>query len=145
MGYEVPFLALLLALAYMSLTGLSPGGIIVPSYMVLFLHEPRRIAATLAAAVLTVICCRIAERYLLLFGRRKFVFILLTAALWTLLWLRLFPAVLPGAMEFRVIGWVIPGLIAYAGARQGVLVTASSLVTVTMAAYVLARILRLAA
>ena len=141
MGYEVSFLALVLALGYMSLTGLSPGGIIVPSYLVLFLHEPQRIAATLAAALLTLICYRVAEHYLILFGRRRFVFILLTAAVWTLLWLRLFPAALPGAMEFRVIGWVIPGLIAYASVKQGVVPTVSSLATVTMVAYVGARML----
>lgn len=143
MGYEISFLALLLALGYMSLTGFSPGGIIVPSYLVLFLHEPQRIAGTLAAAILTLICFRVAERHLILFGRRKFVFILLTAALWTMLWLRLFPAVLPGAVEFRVIGWVIPGLIAYACSKQGIVITAASLITVTMLSYVVGRMLSL--
>ena len=145
MGYEVSFLALLLSLAYISLTGLTPGGIIVPSYLVLFLHQPQRIAGTMAVAILTLVCCRIAERYLILFGRRKFVFILLTAALWTFLWLRLFPAGLPSAMEFRVIGWVVPGLIAHAGVRQGIIATASSLATVTVVAYVLARMLNVVA
>ncbi len=145
MGYEISFLALLLALAHISLTGLSPGGIIVPSYVVLFLHHPQRLVGTVAAALLTLLCYRIAARYLILYGRRKFVFMILTAALWTFAWLSLFPALLAGATEFRVIGWIIPGLIAHASEKQGILATTASLATVTVLAYILGRMLHLVA
>jgi hypothetical protein len=45
-------------------------------------------------------------------------------------------------MEFRVIGWVVPGLIANSCARQGILVTVGSTVAVTVAVYFLAQALR---
>jgi poly-gamma-glutamate biosynthesis protein PgsC/CapC len=145
MAFEAAFLALLISLAYLALTGLSPGGIIVPSYLVLFLHNPERIAGTAAAALLTLACFKLASRHLILFGRRRFVFMVLGAALWTLAWGRAFPSILPGAMEYRVIGWIIPGLIANSSERQGVLLTGCALVTVTIVAYVAASILGLRA
>jgi poly-gamma-glutamate biosynthesis protein PgsC/CapC len=143
MAFEAAFLALVIALGYMALTGLSPGGIIVPSYLVLFMHDPGRIAGTVAAALLTLLCYKLASRYLILFGRRRFVFMVLGAGLWTLVWLRLFPSILPGAMEYRVIGWVVPGLIANTSERQGLLLTGCSVATVTVVAHLAATMLRL--
>jgi len=44
-----------------------------------------------------------------------------------------------------VIGWVVPGLIANNFEKQGILPTTGALVTVTIAAYLVGRILGLAA
>ncbi len=144
MGFEVPFIGLVLSLAFIGLTGLYPGGIIVPSYLVLFLQEPTRIVGTLIAAFLTVAVYRLCSRWLILFGRRRFVFLILVGGLWAVLWFQLFPYVFPLSLEFRVIGWVIPGLIANHVDRQGFVVTTASLVTVTVVIGWLARLASLA-
>jgi poly-gamma-glutamate biosynthesis protein PgsC/CapC len=141
MNYELTFLGLLLSLLYVGVTGLYPGGIIVPAYLVLFLDQPARIAGSLIAALLTLLCFKVASRYVILFGRRKFVFMVLIGGIWTLLSLRMLPILFPLSLEFRVIGWVIPGLIANNFERQGVIVTAASLATVTVATYLLGRVL----
>jgi poly-gamma-glutamate biosynthesis protein PgsC/CapC len=141
MSYELTFLGLLLSLLYVSITGLYPGGIIVPGYLVLFIDQPARIAGSLVVAILTLLCFKLASQYLILFGRRKFVFMVLTGGIWTLLWLRMLPMLFPLSLEFRVIGWVIPGLIANNFEKQGVVVTTASLVTVTVATYVMGRLL----
>jgi len=141
MSYELTFLGLLLSLLYVGITGLYPGGIIVPSYLVLFLNQPARIAGSLIAALLTLLCFRLASRYVILFGRRKFVFMVLVGGIWTLLSLRMLPILFPLSLEFRVIGWVIPGLIANNFDRQGVIVTTASLVTVTVATHLLGWVL----
>jgi len=143
MEYETAFLGLLASLLFIGVTGVHPGGVIVPSYLVLFMHTPGRIAGTLLVSLLTLFCFKLASRHLILFGTRRFVFMILVAGLWTLLWLRFFPALLPGSMEFRVIGWIVPGLIANNFEKQGVLVTAASLATVTVAVFFLSQILRL--
>jgi hypothetical protein len=65
----------------------------------------------------------------------------LIGGIWTLLSLRMLPILFPLSLEFRVIGWVIPGLIANNFERQGVIVTAASLATVTVATYLLGRVL----
>jgi len=144
MGYEIPFIGLLVSLLYIGITGWYPGGVIVPSYLVMFVDQPGRIAGTLLAALLTLLCFRIASHYLILFGRRRFVFMILVGGIWTLLWLAILPTVLPLSLEFRVIGWVIPGLIANHFERQGVLLTTASLITVTVVTYLLGKIVQLA-
>ena len=143
MGFELPFIGLLISLAIIGLTGVYPGGIIVPSYLVLFISEPERIAGTLVAAVLTLFVYLLVSRRLILFGRRRFVFLILVGGLWSILWRTLFPALFPLSIEFTVIGWVIPGLIANHFERQGVLVTLGSLLTATVAIGWLGRILNL--
>ncbi len=132
MGLELPFLGLLLSLGFIALTGLYPGGIIVPSYLVLFLSEPLRLAGTLGTAVLTLGVYLVASRWFILFGRRRFVFIIFVGGLWALFGQTLLPSLFPASMEFAVIGWVIPGLIANHMERQGVVVTTASLVLVTV-------------
>jgi poly-gamma-glutamate biosynthesis protein PgsC/CapC len=132
MGLELPFVGLLVSLAFIALTGIYPGGIIVPSYLVLFLPEPGRLAGTLAAAVLTWGVYWVASRWLILFGRRRFVFLILVGGIWALLGQTLVPTLFPMSLEFSVIGWVIPGLMANHFQRQGVLVTTASLALVTV-------------
>lgn len=141
MGYEVSFIGLLASLLFIGLTGYYPGGIIVPSYLVLFMDQPARIIGTLLASLLTMLCFKLASQYLILFGRRRLVFMILLGGLWTFIWLQIFPFVFPASLEFRVIGWVIPGLIANHFERQGVAVTTASLVTVMVVIYFLGRII----
>ena len=140
-GYEASFLGLLVSLLFIGITGIYPGGIIVPSYLVLFMNQPARIVGTLVAALLTLFCFKLASRFLIIFGRRRFVFMILIGGLWTFLWLQVLPFIFPVSLEFRVIGWVIPGLIANNFERQGVLLTTASLVTVTVVVYFLGRML----
>jgi len=143
MGFELPFIGLLISLAIIGLTGVYPGGIIVPSYLVLFISEPQRIVGTLVAALLTYCVYLLASRWLILFGRRRFVFLLLVGGIWAVLWRHLFPTIFPISLEFTVIGWVIPGLIANHFERQGVLVTLGSLLTATIVIGWLGRVLNL--
>lgn len=143
MGFELPFIGLLVSLAVIALTGVYPGGIIVPSYLVLFISAPERIVGTLIAAALTLGVYLLASRRLILFGRRRFVFLLLVGGLWAVLWRAILPGVFPISVEFAVIGWVIPGLIANQFERQGVLVTLGSLLTATVILAWLGRILNL--
>jgi len=143
MGFELPFIGLLISLAIIGLTGVYPGGIIVPSYLVLFVSEPERIVGTLAAALLTLLVYLLVSRWLILFGRRRFVFLILVGGLWSILSRMFFPSLFPLSVEFTVIGWVIPGLIANHFERQGVLVTLGSLLTATVAIGWLGRILNL--
>ena len=140
-GYEIVFFGLVISVLFIGLTGIYPGGIIVPGYLALFADQPARIAGTLAAALLTFLCYRLASRYLILFGRRRFVFMILAGGLWTFLWLSLLPRFFPGSLEFRIIGWVIPGLIANHFERQGVAVTLASVITVTVLIYFAAGLL----
>ncbi len=143
MGFELPFVGLLISLAIIGLTGVYPGGIIVPSYLVLFVADPARIVGTLVAALLTYLVFLVVSRWLILFGRRRFVFLILAGGIWAVLWRTFFPTLFPLSLEFTVIGWVIPGLIAHHFDRQGVLVTLGSMLAATVSIAWLGRILNL--
>jgi len=130
MGYEVSIIGLLVALLFISVTHYYPGGIIVPSYLVLFVDQPLRLLGTLVAALLAFVLYRLASRYLILFGKRRFVFLILMGGLFSYILSYLLPLLFPEAVELRVIGWVIPGLIATNFDRQGLLITTSSMALV---------------
>lgn len=135
MGYEISFIGLVFALIYIGLTGIYPGGIIVPGYLVLFADQPERILGTLIASFLTLLCYKLVSQYLILFGRRRFVFMILLGGIWTFIWLKFLPFIFPASIEFKIIGWVIPGLIANSLERQGTVLTTASLITVTVISY----------
>jgi poly-gamma-glutamate biosynthesis protein PgsC/CapC len=130
MGYEIMFIGLVLALGYVSLTGYYPGGIIVPGYLVLFADQPYRMAGTLVAALLTLAVYSFASRHLILFGKRRFVFLILLGALFSVFLSYFAPLLFPASFDYRVIGLVIPGLIAGNFERQGVAITTASLAIV---------------
>ena len=143
MGFELPFIGLLISLAVIGLTGVYPGGIIVPSYLVLFISDPQRIVGTLMAALITLLIYFLISRRLILFGRRRFVFLILVGGVLAVGWRMVLPSLFPVSVEFTVIGWVIPWIIANHFERQGVLVTLGSLLTATVAIGWLGRILGL--
>lgn len=143
MVFETLLIGLLLALIYTEATGTSPGGLVVPGYLALYLDQPLRVAATLAVAGLSVLAYRILSRRLILYGRRRFVLIILLGAVLAQAWFLVHPGFFMGPSDLRVIGWVIPGLLASNLERQRTLPTLASLATVTVMTYFVARVVSL--
>ncbi len=144
MPFETVFIGVVIALLYTELTGVYPGGIIVPAFLALTLDQPVRTLMTIAVACLSVVLFRAASRYFLLFGRRRFVAMILLGGLWAqACWLAA-PQIFPGSAPARALGMVIPGLLANNLERQRFLPTLASLVTVTVITYFLGGVLGLA-
>jgi len=141
MNYEISFWGLLVSAVFIGITGVYPGGIIVPSYLILFIEQPMRIAGTFMVSILSLISYRFLSQYIILFGKRRFVFMILAGGVWTFTWYSLFPFIFPGSLEFRVIGWVIPGLIANHFERQGILITTASLASVLIFIFISSKLL----
>ena len=122
---QIILLGVIVSMIFTELTGLS-AGLIVPGYLVLALHSPGRIAVTLVLALVSVLLCQLVSRWLILFGRRRFAFlILLTFALnWAL------SAV--GLLPFSVIGVIMPGILAREIDRQGVKNALLAIATTTL-------------
>jgi poly-gamma-glutamate biosynthesis protein PgsC/CapC len=139
--YETFFIGLVLALFYVEIMDIYPGGIIVPAYVALYLDQPLRVLATVLIALLSLMTFRFLSRFFILFGRRRFVMLLLLGALWGQLWFLIVPHVFSGAMELRVIGWVIPGLLANNLEKQRFFATLASLFTVSILIYFVVRLL----
>lgn len=130
MSYELFFTGLLLSLLFIGVTGFYPGGIIVPGYLVLYADQPLRITGTLVAGLVAFLIFRLASRYLILFGKRRLVFLILISAILSFSFSFLLPMIFPASVELKMIGWVIPGLIANNFDRQGIVVTFSSMAIV---------------
>jgi poly-gamma-glutamate biosynthesis protein PgsC/CapC len=127
MSYELFFIGLVLTLLFISITGLIPGGIIVPAYLVLFIDQPLRLLGTLMVAFIAWGFYKLAAHYLILFGKRRFVLLILMGAIGSFLLSFILPRFFPETLELKVIGWVIPGLIASSLEKQGWVLTLSAL------------------
>jgi len=141
------FLGVVLALIYSELTGIVPGGFIVPAFVATSLDRPLRALITLAAALIAMAIYRLASKYFLLFGRRRFVFLLLLGACLSELsfYLSRFSSA-QGAQvflspEWRVLGLIIPGLLASNLERQKFWLALASFVIVTIMAYFAGKII----
>jgi poly-gamma-glutamate biosynthesis protein PgsC/CapC len=140
MPAETLLIGLVLALIWAEITDVSPGGLIVPGYFALYLDEPARVAATLAAAFLTLAAYRLLARRLILFGRRRFVLTILVGAVLAQAWLLALPGLSAAPAGLRVIGLIIPGILASSLARQKPAPTLASLLAVSALTHAAARL-----
>jgi len=124
-------------LLFYELTGLVPGGVIVPGFLALYANQPLRILATVGAALLTLVCGRFVMRYVIVYGRRKFGMFLLLGIGAKLLLDLIWAEAGVGIMGLRTIGVIIPGLMASEMDRQGVGLTLLATAIVTAILYLL--------
>jgi poly-gamma-glutamate biosynthesis protein PgsC/CapC len=106
--------------------GLAGAGLVVPGYLALYLTQPVIVATTLAAGFAAFVLVRTIGSFVIVYGRRRTVLMILAGYLMGML-ARYF--VHPGVsdLEFAVIGFIIPGLIAVWLDRQGVIEAICSL------------------
>lgn len=132
-------LSLIISLVFSELFGILGTGLVVPGYLALYLHYPKNILLTFLLALLSYAVVEILASILLLFGKRKIVFLLLFGFFFSyFINFQLLPNFESEYWdETRSIGYIIPGLIAIWFERQGVIETTSIL----LIAAVLVRIL----
>lgn len=115
-------LGMVLSWLSFELIGVSAGGLVVPGYLAFFITSPQRLVVTFGLALAVVDLVRVLERYLVLYGRRRFVLTVLLGFLAGNAW-RSVVAAAPELTEFYAVGLIIPGLLAYEMDRQGVITT----------------------
>lgn len=143
MVVETLLIGLVLALIWSEITDVSPGGVIVAGYLALYLDRPLRIGATLAVALLTFGIYKFLARHLILFGRRRFVLTVLVGAVLSQAWLLVLPGLFDAPVELRVIGWIVPGILASSLVRQKVLPTLASLAAVSTLTFAVVKLVGL--
>jgi poly-gamma-glutamate biosynthesis protein PgsC/CapC len=141
MTFETLFIGLLLAVIYVEVLDIYPGGIIVPAYVALYVDQPLRVLGTVLIAFLSLYSYKLLCRYFILFGKRRFVMMVFLGVFWAQLWFFLLPEIFPASLEMRAIGWLIPGLLANNLERQKILPTLASLFTVSIMTYAVVRLL----
>ena len=128
-------LGLIVSLLFTEAYGLSAGGMIVPGYLALYLHQPLSILVTLLVALATFAVVHALSHVTILYGRRRIVMMILVGFLLGALvrmapwWSGLDRASHSVTACFAVIGFILPGLIALWIDRQGLVETVAPLVT----------------
>ena len=126
-----------LGFLFFEITGLTAGGIIVPGYIALYISQPMRIVITLMISLLTFGLVNFASQFLILFGRRRFLVMILVGFLLRTAFDSLQLYLPETGLDLQAIGYIIPGLIANEFYRQGVWKTVMSLTIVSILVYFL--------
>ena len=117
-------LGIVLSLLLSETLGVTAGGIIVPGYIALYLHQPFQVIITLLVAVIVWAIIQILGKRVFLYGKRRIVLALILGFFFGFL-SRNFIFFSQDMVSLAVIGNIIPGLIANWMDRQGVIRTIS--------------------
>jgi poly-gamma-glutamate biosynthesis protein PgsC/CapC len=134
-------LGIVIGFLFFEITGLTAGGIIVPGYLALYINEPGRILITLIIGLLAFVIVTYLARFLIIFGRRRFLMMILTGFLIRAFFNNLHNFFPDPGIELQAIGYIIPGLIANEFARQGVIKTILSMIIVSTLVYFILNII----
>lgn len=126
-----------LGFLFFEITGLTAGGIIVPGYIALYINQPIRIIITLVISLITFGLVSFGSQFLILFGRRRFLVMILVGFLLRTTFDSLKLYLPETGMDLQAIGYIIPGLIANEFYRQGVWKTVMALMIVSILVYFL--------
>ncbi len=124
---EALFIGLVIGFLYYEIVGVSPGGVIAPGYIALFIKQPDKIAVTIGIALIVFGLMNVLSKHLLLFGKRKLLVALLLGYCCKIIiqyWIQPLPII---TFDLQSIGYIIPGLIAHEMGKQKVLPTLASL------------------
>lgn len=123
-------IGLAVSLLFSELFAIAAGGMIVPGYIALGLHKPIDVILTLAAGFVTFLIVHALSSFVLVYGRRRTVLMILVGYLvGAFARTSMATVVGPGGEEMQIIGFIIPGLIAIWLDRQGIVETMAALVT----------------
>lgn len=104
--------------------GISPGGLVVPSYIALVLDNPMVVLNIFLVSILTYLIIKyIVAHFLLIYGKRRFIACVMVALLLKFLLSLLYPHIPFEVFSFSGIGVVASGILANCYFRQGVVLT----------------------
>jgi len=122
-------LGVLISLFFLETFGAAAGGIVVAGYVAMYLHQPITILATLSISIVVLIIVKILGKFMFIYGRRRMVITVLLGFIigWMTRQYSVF-AHFSTDYSVNVIGFIIPGLIANAMEKQGIIKTLSIMV-----------------
>ncbi|MFO7882404.1 MAG: poly-gamma-glutamate biosynthesis protein PgsC [Kosmotogaceae bacterium] len=129
---ELSIIGVSLSCLFILLFKYYPGGIIVPVYFAMYMYQPKRIIGTLIIAFIIVLIYKLLSKKLLIFGRRRFVFLLVLSVFLTLIINSFTNTYALETIGYRTLGAIIPGLLGNNIARQGIVITLISLFIVSV-------------
>lgn len=130
---ELIIISLLVSIIFSDVMNIIPGGIIIPLYFVLYLHDLVKITATVITSVLCVFIIRFLSRYTILYGRRKFTMYIIIGIIIKIIFTYIYFG--NSYMFYNLsmtIGYVVPGVLGRVMERQGIIKTLGALAVVVL-------------
>ncbi len=132
MLFNLVALSVILSFICTEFTGILAGGLVSGGYLAYFFNEPARLIATVVVALLINYIVRLLQHVIILYGRRRFALSLIISLIFVYALDKSAFFYSSFDMDFRVIGFIIPGLIASDMEKQGVIKTLASLAAITL-------------
>lgn len=120
-------LGLILNFLFFELLNLSAGGMVVPGFLALEMHHPSRLLFTIALSIATYLIVKLLSNFMLIYGRRHLILAIIIGFLLSEILYKL-PILFNLNYQFQIIGFILPGLIAFWMDRQGVIRTLCSMI-----------------
>ena len=132
MLYTTVALSVLLSFISSEFLGILTGGMISAGYLAYFFSEPTRIAATILLGVVICLLMKALRHVIILYGRRRFMLSVILSLATVYLVQKSYYYLANVPVDVRVIGYIIPGLIANDMEKQGIIKTTLAVVAVTI-------------
>ena len=117
-------ISIILGFLSVEFLGLFTGGLVSAGYLAFYMDQPWRLASTLVLAVVIYLITMGLQKVIIIYGRRRFMVTVLLSLIGTwLLEKGLYGNLGSLELDIRVVGFIIPGLIANDMFRQGILRT----------------------
>ncbi|MFA7330639.1 MAG: poly-gamma-glutamate biosynthesis protein PgsC [Candidatus Delongbacteria bacterium] len=117
-------LGVILSMIFQEVIGVSAGGIVVPGYVALQMHEPLRLLGTFLVSFITFGIIKGLSKVMFIYGRRRLVLsILIGFVLGYFSRQSTFYDMFGVDLQMQAVGFIIPGLIANWMDKQGVVKT----------------------
>ena len=107
--------------------GVTAGGVIVPGYIALYIHEPYKVIITFSVSLIVLLIIKILSQFMFIYGKRRLVLSLMLGFFFGYL------SKIYLNSDLSSIGNIIPGLLASWMDRQGVFQTISVLIIIAVA------------
>ena len=122
MLYKTMAMSVILGFLSAELLGIATGGLVSAGYLAFFMGIPARVVSTLAVSVVIYLATLLLQKWIIIYGRRRFMVVVLLSVIFTWLIEQLTHLGITGT-DIRMVGFIIPGLIANDMLRQGMVKT----------------------
>lgn len=125
---EIILIGILVSLIYTEATGISPGGLIIPSYFALHITDLKRVIFTIILSILAIYVVKFIGKYTILYGRRRFAIYVASGILLKMMFSMPYLSSIMMFSNFSItIGYLVPGILGKDIEKQGCFKTLSSL------------------
>lgn len=119
-SFTILIIGILVSIIFYELTDISPGGIIVPGLLVMHLQSIEKVIFTIIVALLTFLIVKFLSKYLLVFGKRRFVLMIIVSLILSIVFELITHALSGYLISVSLVGYTIAGLIANDFYKQGI-------------------------